>query len=147
MKLGKIINALPALQKLAGEDLTIKTLYRVSKLMQRLEKEIDFFNAERNKTIEELCVKEKGAQYKIPEENREALDKRLEDLSNVDIEPEIEPTKISSDENMRLSYNDLKALEGLVLIYDIKKQDGSAIFFRKDRYYENFAGNQPRLCA
>ena len=118
MKLGKIINALPALQKLAGEDLTIKTLYRVSKLMQRLEKEIDFFNAERNKTIEELCVKEKGAQYKIPEENREALDKRLEDLSNVDIEPEIEPTKISSDENMRLSYNDLKALEGLVLIYD-----------------------------
>ena len=118
MKLGKIINALPALQKLAGEDLTIKTLYRVSKLMQRLEKEIDFFNAERNKAIEELCVKEKGAQCKIPEENREALDKRLEDLSNLDIEPEIEPTKISSDENMRLSYNDLKALEGLVLIYD-----------------------------
>ena len=118
MKLGKIINALPALQKLAGENLTVKTLYRINKLMRRLDKEIDFFNAERNKAIEELCEKDEGTKYKIPEKNREALSQRLVSLSDIDVEPEIEPLKISVDEDIKLSYNDLKALEGIIEIYD-----------------------------
>ena len=114
MKLGKIINALPALQKLAGEDLTVRTLYKINKLMRRLDKEIDFFNSERNKAIEELCEKDEGNKFRIPEENREALNKRLHELSDLGIEPDIEPVRLTDNENIRLSYNDLKALEGII---------------------------------
>lgn len=118
MKLGTVINALPSLQKLAAEDLTVKTLYKVNKLMQRLDKEIDFFNLERNKIIEELCKKEEGTKYLIPENNREEVDKRLKDLSDIDIDPDIDPIKISIDENIRLSYNDLRLLEGMIELSD-----------------------------
>lgn len=119
MKLKNIIEALPALQKLASEDLTIKTLYKVKKLMERLDKEIEFYNSERNKAIEQLCKLEDGTKYIIPDENREALNKRLQELSDVSVEPPIEPLVIFTDENIRLSYKDLKALEGIVELCDI----------------------------
>lgn len=118
MKLGAIINALPALQKLAAENLTIKTLYKLDKQMRRLEKEIDFFNAERNKAIEELCEKDNGSQYIIPEKNRGELEKRLQELAGLDIEPDIEAVKISTGENIKLTYIDLSSLKGIVELYD-----------------------------
>ncbi len=116
MKLKNIVEALPALQKLASEDLTIKTLYKVKKLMERLDKEIEFYNSERNKAIEQLCKLEGGTKYTIPDENREALNKRLQELLDVTVEPPIESLVIFTDENMRLSYKDLKALEGILEI-------------------------------
>lgn len=116
MKLKNIVEALPALQKLASEDLTIKTLYKVKKLMERLDKEIEFYNSERNKAIEQLCKLENGTKYTIPDENREALNKRLQELLDVTVEPPIEPLVILTDENMRMSYKDLKALEGILKI-------------------------------
>ncbi len=91
MKLKNIINALPALQKIANKDLTIKTLYRVKKLMERLDKEIEFYNSERNKAIEQLCKPDDGAKYIIPDENREELNKRMQELLYVNLEPPIEP--------------------------------------------------------
>lgn len=125
MKLKNIIDALPALQKLASEDLTIKTLYKVKKLMERLDKEIEFYNSERNKAIEQLCRQEYGTKYIIPNENREALNNRLQELLDVTVEPPIEPLMIFTGENIRLSYKDLKALEGIVELCDINEaQEG-----------------------
>ena len=43
MKMGKIIAAVPVLQKLADEKLTLKTLYKVSNLLAKLDKEISFY--------------------------------------------------------------------------------------------------------
>lgn len=119
MKLKNIVEALPALQKLASEDLTIKTLYKVKKLMERLDKEIEFYNSERNKAIEQLCKQEDGTKYIIPDENREALNNRLQELLDVTVEPPIEPLVIFTGENIRLSYKDLKALEGIVELCNI----------------------------
>ncbi len=117
MKLKNIVEALPALQKLASEDLTIKTLYKVKKLMERLDKEIEFYNGERNKAIEQLCKREDGTKYTIPKENREALNKRLQELLDVTIEPPIEPLLIyANEENIRLSYKDLITLDSIVEI-------------------------------
>ena len=125
MKLKNIVDARPALQKLASEDLTIKTLYKVKKLMERLDKEIEFYNSERNKAIEQLCKREDGTKYIIPDENREALNNRLQELSDVTVEPTIEPLVIFTDENIRLSYRDLKALEGIIKLCDINEaQEG-----------------------
>jgi len=118
MKLVNVVNALPALQKLANEDLTIKTLYKVKKLMERLDKEIAFYNSERNKAIEELCQKEDETKYIIPDENRDLLNKRLMDLSDIDIDPPIDALQISTDEKIRLSYNDIKALAGIIELSD-----------------------------
>lgn len=116
MKLGEIIGALPALQKLAAEKLTAKALYRVSKTLSRLDKEIGFFNTERCKIVEELGekVKDKEGAYEIPAANREEFNKRIKELSDIEIDPPIAIIKLTTSEDICLSYNDLRMLEGIV---------------------------------
>lgn len=118
MKLGRIVNALPTLQKLADENFSIKTLYKISKLLQRLEKEISFFNSERNKIIKELCEKEDDTKFKIPEKNKEEVNRRLQELGDLDVDLDIKPIQLDINENVRLSYVDLVVLEGMVELYD-----------------------------
>lgn len=120
MKLGEVVGALPALQKLASEKLTAKALYRVSKTLSRLDKEIGFFNAERCKIVEELGekVEDKEGAYEIPAANREEFNKRMAELSDIEIDPPIAVIKISTTEDIRLSYNDLRMLEGIVELED-----------------------------
>ena len=54
MKMGKIIEAVPALRKVSDLPLSLKTLYKVKNLMLKLEHEINFYNEERMKIIESL---------------------------------------------------------------------------------------------
>ena len=44
MKMGKIIEAVPALRKVSDLPLSLKTLYKLKNLMLKLEHEIDFYN-------------------------------------------------------------------------------------------------------
>lgn len=114
MKLGKIVEALPALQKLAGASLTPKTLYWVSKLMSKLDKELAFFNEQQAKILQELGTEVEDGKWKIPPENRPAFEERMTELANVEIEGDFKVVKLPMTENVSLSYNDMKMLEGLV---------------------------------
>lgn len=121
MKLGKIVKALPALRKLAGADLTPKTLYRVSKLMSKLDKELAFFNRQQVKALGELGTKLEGGSWQIPPENRQAFEDRMTELANIEIEDEIKPVKLPVTENVSLSYNDICLLEGLIELDSIEE--------------------------
>ena len=114
MKMGKIVEALPALQKLAGADLTPKTLYWVSKLMSKLDKELAFFNEQQAKILQELGTELEGGKWKLPPENRAAFEERMTELANIEIEDDFKVVKLPMTENVSLSYNDIKMLEGLV---------------------------------
>ena len=114
MKLGNVVNALPALQKLAGENLTPKTLYWVGKTLSKLDGEINFFNEERAKIAKELGNEVETDKWEIPVENRPEFERRMVDLLNVEIEAEFKVVKLPVTENIRLSYNDLRMLDGFV---------------------------------
>lgn len=114
MKMGEIVTALPALQKLANEKLTLKTLYQVSHTMSLLDKEIDFYNQERMKIIESLGNNVEGDKWQIPKENMEEYQTRMEELINLEIASEIKPILLPTSENLQMSYNDIKALDGFV---------------------------------
>ena len=115
MKIIQVVDALPSLQKLAGQELTTKTLYRIQKLFGNLETEIAFYNEQRNKILTQYCDLV-GNQY-VPKKGDEAkLNAELGELLNIDIECEIKEVVIGFDENIKLSYNDLVALKGFVRI-------------------------------
>ena len=114
MKLSNIVNAVPALQKLAGTNLSPKTLYWISKLMGKVDRELAFFNAEREKAIRELGKEMENGKWEISAENREALDRRIADLLDIDIDDDFKVAKIPTSENITMSYTELKTLEGLV---------------------------------
>jgi hypothetical protein len=115
MKIIQVVNAFPALQKLAGQELTTKSLYKISKLFGNLEREIAFYNEQRNKILTKHCDIV-GNQYVPRKEDEEKLNAELDELLNIEIECEIKEVVIGVDENIKLSYNDLVMLQGLVRI-------------------------------
>lgn len=116
MKMGEIVTALPALRKLADEKLTLKTLYQVSHTMSVLDNEIAFYNQERFKIIESLGNNIEGDKWKIPEENRAEFEARMDELINLEIESEIKPIMLPTSENLTMSFNEIKTLEGFVIL-------------------------------
>lgn len=113
MKMIQVINALPALQKLAKQELSIKKLYKVSKLLNNLENEMSFYNEQRNKILTKYCDIADN-QYVPRKEDEERLNAEMTELFNTDIECEIKEVTLGMDEDIKLSYNDLMALQGFV---------------------------------
>lgn len=119
MKIVQVVNALPALQKLAGQDLSIKKLYKISKLMGNLEKEIAFYDAQKRKILEKYCdiVNDRY----VPRVNtEEQLNMEFNELLNTDIECDINEVAIGIEEDVKLSYNDLVLLEGFARIEEVE---------------------------
>ena len=115
MKIKQVVEALPSLQKLAGQDLSIKKLYKISKLLGNLENEVAFYNEQRNKILTQYCDIE-GNQYVPRKENMTKLNADINELLDTDIECEIREVVIGDNEDIKLSYNDLMALSGFVRI-------------------------------
>lgn len=115
MKIIQVVNALPSLQKLAGQELSAKKLYKISKLFGNLESEIAFYNEQRSKILAQYCDIV-GNQYVPRAECGEKLNAELNELLDIDIECEIKEVVLSEDDDVKLSYNDLVALQGLVRI-------------------------------
>lgn len=115
MKIIQVVNALPALQKLAGQDLSIKNLYKISKLLGNLEDEVAFYNTQRSKILEKYCDIE-GNQYIPRPEEGAKLNAELNELLNMDIDRDIKEVIIGLDEDIKLSYNDLVSLRDFVRI-------------------------------
>lgn len=115
MKMIQIIDALPSLQKLAGQELSMKKLYKISKLLGNLESEIAFYNAQRGKILSQYCDIV-GNQYVPKKEYVDKLNAEMNELLDTDIECDIKEVVLGDDENIKMSYNDLVALKGLVRI-------------------------------
>ena len=115
MKIKQVVEALPSLQKLAGQELSIKKLYKISKLLGNLDNEIAFYNEQRNKLLSQHCDIV-GNQYVPREEDMEQLNAEMNELLDTDIECEINAVAIGIDEDVKLSYNDLVQLKGFVWI-------------------------------
>lgn len=115
MKISQVVDALPALQKLATQDLSIKKLYAMRKMIGRFDEELAFYNEQRNKLLSQYCDIV-GNQYVPREEHIEKLNAEMRELLDTEIEGEIKEVVISVNEDVKLSYNDLMTLEGFVRI-------------------------------
>ena len=115
MKIIQVVEALPSLQKLAGQDISIKKLYKISKLLGNLESEIAFYNEQRNKIMSKYCDIE-GSQYVPRAEDLVKLNTEMNELLDTEIECEVKEVILGTEEDVKLSYNDLVALEGFVRI-------------------------------
>jgi hypothetical protein len=117
MKIGQIVEALPSLQKLAGQELTIKKLYKISKLMGKLNEELAFYNEQKAKILAKYCDVVDN-RYVPREEEVEKLNAEMGELLGTEIEYEVQEVVLDLDEDVKLSYNDLVQLQGFVRIGD-----------------------------
>ena len=115
MKIVQIVDALPSLQKLAKQDLSIKKLYQISKLMSKLDTELAFYNERRNQICTQYCDVVDG-KYVVREVDEDKFNMAMSELLNLDVQCDIVEVAIDVSENIKLSYNDIVALKGFVSI-------------------------------
>lgn len=101
MKLKDILIAVPALQKLAAAELTLKIAYELQQLNSALQNDLDFFDREKAKIVNRLG-EIKGNEPEITE------------LLNMDVNTEIHRVKIPLTEHVKLSANDINAVRAFV---------------------------------
>ena len=114
MKMVNIVNAQPALEKIASVDLPLKLLYSLTKLMEKLEREMRFFNEERDRLIIKYGEQEEDGTFRIPGESVEDFQREANELADIDVEWDVTPIAMPLLDGLKLSYNELKMLEGFI---------------------------------
>lgn len=116
MKMKQLVDAVPSMQKIAGQDLHTGTLYRISRLLGKAEPHLKFYDERRAAILEECGAWENGKYVPKPD-MVETLETKMQELLGLDLDMEgIKPVKIPAYEDVRISYADLRLLEGLIKI-------------------------------
>ena len=116
MKIRELVDAVPSIRKISAQDLRAKTLYRVSLLLDRFDGELKSYDDVREKLIAKYCDR-KGDRVVPRAECAEEFEREMLELLDTDIDMEgVKPVEIPADEDVRLSYTDLRLLDGFVTI-------------------------------
>lgn len=116
MKMRNLVDAVPSIRKIANQDLSAKTLYRVSLLLDRFEGQLKAYDETRAKLIDKYCETVDG---KIIPKNGAKADFEREMLDLLDMELDMADVKlveIPSEEDIHLSYVDLNNLKEFITI-------------------------------
>lgn len=107
MKAYNLVDAVQALNKLVREDLPLRTAYRLSKMVRRVNEELDFFKAKET----ELKAKH---EYKVPVSE-------YNELLNLEIDWDEPKIEIPLDENISLSVADIEALTPFIEFKEVEE--------------------------
>ncbi len=116
MTMQNLVDASPVLRKIAGQELSLRTLYRVQRLFDKLEYNLRFYDSQRAEIVRECCEEKDGRL--VPHPGKEAeMNRRFRELLEFEVDiGNIDPVVIPAVENVRLSYNDLQAVREFVRI-------------------------------
>lgn len=116
MTMQQLVDASPVLRKIAGQELSMKTLYGVSKIFAKLDDELKFYDRRRAELLEEYCDKRED-RYIPMEGCVDEFNRKFGELLNLEIDiGEFSPAKIPASEPMKLSYQELQAVKDFVEI-------------------------------
>lgn len=107
MRIYDVINAIPPLQKLVREDLPLRTAYRLSKMVRKVNEELDFF---REKEAELKSAHE----YAIPANE-------YNELLHLDIDWDEPKIEIPLDDSITLSVADIEALTPFIEFKEVEE--------------------------
>lgn len=123
MKMSDLIKAQDAFKKLAAQDLSLKTLYKIFKLLDEVEAQLKFYESQRMKLLGKYCRYESGTYAPIPECETE-FNEKVSELMNLELGMDEEnlPIRMSETEEVKLSFSDLYALKKFIEIGDTDEE-------------------------
>ena len=117
MKQGKIIQAMKALNTLAAQALPIKTACAIHRMRVALRPAWEFQQEEEEKLLSRLhpMLNSNGSlDFKTPKDAQEFREK-LKELADMEADGiAIQPINVATMEGIKLSANDIEALDGFV---------------------------------
>lgn len=115
MKLGKIIDAGSAIFKLTKHDLLISEAYKLHSYVSGLRSCVDFYEQEIHEIAKKYNAVSLGnGQYRI-EGRAKDFENEINELRNLDI-GDVPMLTIEVPDSLKLSSNDIQALEGMITL-------------------------------
>ena len=109
-----IVLAIPALSKLAAEDIRLQLAYHLKKNIAELQREADFFGEQRIKILEKYGVADESGNYTFEGDNEQKAIAELDELLDLEVEPVIDPIDIPITEDLKISVNDMGMVEAFI---------------------------------
>ncbi len=116
MTMQTLVDASPVLRRISVQELSLRTLYRVGMLFDKLEYNLKFYDSQRAEIMRECCTETEGRF--VPRPGKEAeVERRFRELLEFEVDiGEVETVVIPADEPIRLSYHDLQLIRDFVRI-------------------------------
>lgn len=111
----KVITAYKVLEKMSKQTLPIKEAYALHKLRGKLKTAFDFQVEQEERLIEKLNPKiENGSLFFQNVDDAQEWQDEMIAVGNMESDIEFEPIKISINDDLQISLDDIDALEGFV---------------------------------
>lgn len=143
MKLRKIINAIPSLQKLYSAELPLVIAYSVDKLIKTLNNEVKFYNEKSQAIYEKYKESQDGDRIKIKKDCVAIVNKEIEELLDLNVSVKYKKPKISDSVDIKFSAQDLEALEGFVT-FIIEDDDSKEEYDENEPEAEDISSKNPK---
>lgn len=120
--LNEILNAIPVFNELSNRNFKSSTSFKIARMINTLNKEIEVFNTEREKLIEKYCEKDDNnfpvitetGMVKIKENFIEECNKELKELLKVEIEMNLDKMNEEVFEEAELTPNQVMMIMSFV---------------------------------
>ncbi len=109
-----IVLAIPALSKLAAEDISLKLAYKLKKNIAELQREADFFSEQRIKILDKYGTADESGNFTFEGDNEQKAIAELDELLDLEVEPVIDPIDIPITEDLKISVNDMGMIEAFI---------------------------------
>ncbi|HAT4339395.1 TPA: DUF1617 family protein [Clostridium perfringens] len=117
----EILEKVNVLGEITARKLPVKVSYAIGKNISKVERELKLYNKERQKLIEEYCLKEDDGTLKITEGNYDIDPKRLEDfnkeineLQEIEVEIDIHKFNIELLNGYEMSPGELMCIDFMI---------------------------------
>jgi len=115
IKLVQVMNAVDSLRKLSVSELPLKLSYKLSKITQACQVEIDFYEDKRLELAEKYgTLNDDKTSYNVVPEKAEEVQKLLIELGDLEIQNDIPSLELSLDLDLKLTPNDVALLEPFI---------------------------------
>lgn len=116
IKLENIFFSESALLRMIQQDMSIKTAYKLDKLLNALQKEMEFIETNRIKLVEKYKDENSTA---VAPENVNLFNKEFKDLLEIEIELNAEPFNMKELESVTLNYQEYKNIQPFIADMEI----------------------------
>lgn len=123
----KIVEAVPAFNKLYRADLPLQTAYQLFRLGARLQTELEYFNQKKSEILAKYPIGDKAVEVEN-KKNIELAEKEYGELCNIEVELDDARPEIDCGCGVALSASDIGYLDGIVLF----RQTSSADSLKKE---------------
>lgn len=117
MKMQTLVDASPAIRKLAGKELPLRISYALSRLIRRMDEHLAFYDERFRAMLEEHCRAEEGGWVPRTPDDREALSGKQRELLELEADMgEFQPVTLPEGLALDITAADLIAMEPFITI-------------------------------